>query len=146
MKALATLAKMLGVPAHQAEDALHSERAARAVLTRRSLFAAAGALAAGSVLVGGPLPLYVFTDETDWYVAHNLADAYDRREGWTGITRQDGGELEQVPDRHFISIYIENDGSIAPLDECGEETPTLSLRASEWALREGPGLLATTEY
>jgi hypothetical protein len=40
---------MLGVPQHQAEDALHSERAARAVISRRNLFAAGGALAAGAV-------------------------------------------------------------------------------------------------
>ncbi len=46
---LKTFAKMIGVPEHQAEDALHSERAARATLTRRNLFAAGAALAAGSV-------------------------------------------------------------------------------------------------
>jgi len=46
---LAALAKLLGVKRHQAEDALHSERAARAVLSRRELFAASGALAAGAV-------------------------------------------------------------------------------------------------
>ena len=44
-----TFAKMIGVPEHQAEDALHSERAARATLTRRNLFAGGAALAAGSV-------------------------------------------------------------------------------------------------
>jgi hypothetical protein len=42
-------AKLLGVKRHQAEDALHSEGVARAVLSRRELFAASGALAAGSV-------------------------------------------------------------------------------------------------
>jgi hypothetical protein len=145
MSALSNLAKMLGVPAHQAEDALHSERAARAVLSRRSLFAAGAALAAGSLLVGGPLPLHVFTDDTEWYVAHNLADAYDRREGWSGTTREDGGELEQVPARHLINIYWEN-GGIPPLDECGEETPLLALRPADWARINGPGLLCTTEY
>jgi hypothetical protein len=46
---LAALAKLLGVRRHLAEDALHSERAARAVLSRRELFVASGALAAGSV-------------------------------------------------------------------------------------------------
>lgn len=49
MTALATLAKLLGVRQDLAEDALHSERAARAVLTRRSLLAAAGAMASGTV-------------------------------------------------------------------------------------------------
>jgi len=45
---LSRFARLLGLPAHQAEDALHSERAASAVLSRRSLFAASGAMAAGS--------------------------------------------------------------------------------------------------
>jgi len=45
---LAALAKLLGVKRHTAEDALHSERSARAVLSRRELFAAGGALAVGS--------------------------------------------------------------------------------------------------
>lgn len=40
---------MLGIRPHQAEDALHSERAARAVLSRRDLFAAGSAMAVGSV-------------------------------------------------------------------------------------------------
>jgi hypothetical protein len=48
LKALQVLARMLGVPQHQAEDALHSERAARAVLSRRNLLAAGAALAAGA--------------------------------------------------------------------------------------------------
>lgn len=45
---LAKLAGLLGVAPHHAEDALHSERAARAVLSRRNFFAASGALAIGS--------------------------------------------------------------------------------------------------
>ncbi len=49
MGALDTFAKLLGLPRHQAEDALHSERAAKAVLSRRSFFAAGAALAAGTV-------------------------------------------------------------------------------------------------
>lgn len=51
MSALQKLAKMLGVGEHQVEDAMHSERAAKAALSRRNLFAAAGALAAGTVFV-----------------------------------------------------------------------------------------------
>lgn len=53
MTPLAALARMLGIKPELAEDALHSERAARAVLTRRNLFAASGALAAGSVFSFG---------------------------------------------------------------------------------------------
>lgn len=50
---LNALARLLGIKPDHAEDALHSERAARAVLTRRNLFAAGGALAAGSVFSFG---------------------------------------------------------------------------------------------
>ena len=71
MTALSTLARMLGVSPRLAEDALHSERAAKAVLSRRSLFAAGAAMAGGSAfsfpeprrdairvwLNGQPLPL-----------------------------------------------------------------------------------------
>ena len=66
--ALAQFAKLLGLPAHHAEDALHSERAARAVLSRRSFFAAAGAMASGLV-VSVPAPtarLYGFRVSLDW--------------------------------------------------------------------------------
>jgi hypothetical protein len=45
---LAKLARLLGVPQYQVEDALHSENAARAVLSRRNFFAASGAMAIGS--------------------------------------------------------------------------------------------------
>lgn len=51
MSALQSFARMLGIAQHQAEDALHSERAARAVLSRRSFFAAGSALASGLVMV-----------------------------------------------------------------------------------------------
>lgn len=60
MEALATLARMLGVHRSLAEDALHSERAAKAVLSRRSLFAAGAAMATGSVFSFGT-PAKVFT-------------------------------------------------------------------------------------
>ena len=49
MTALTRFARLLGLPDHQAEDALHSERAARHVLTRRSFFGVSAAMAAGTV-------------------------------------------------------------------------------------------------
>jgi len=57
-----TFAKMIGVPEHQAEDALRSERAARATLTRRNLFAGGAALAANSVFSfpAAPAPSVAF--------------------------------------------------------------------------------------
>jgi hypothetical protein len=56
--ALSALARMLGVHRSLAEDALHSERAAKAVLSRRSLFAAGAAMATGSVF-SFPVPAKV---------------------------------------------------------------------------------------
>lgn len=147
MSALLRFAKLLGVQPHQAEDALHSESAARAVLSRRNLFAAGAALAAGSVLVGGPLPLHVFTDGCEWYVAHNLDDAYEHREAWNGLTREeDFCELEQLAPRSPISIYIDDKGAIESLDDIGETTTTLTMTAAAWARREGLGFLCTTEH
>jgi hypothetical protein len=43
------LAKTLGVREDQAEDVLHSEKSARAAISRRGLFKAAGAVAAGTL-------------------------------------------------------------------------------------------------
>lgn len=51
------LAKMLGLPTEHAEASMHSEQAARAVLTRRNLFATAATLAAGSAFSFGRSPL-----------------------------------------------------------------------------------------
>jgi hypothetical protein len=62
MTYLQKLATMLAIPERHSEDALHSESAARAVLTRRNLFAAGGAMAAGSVFsfaVPGPAGFWV---------------------------------------------------------------------------------------
>ncbi len=146
MTYLQKFASLLGVPPRLAEDCLYSESAARAVLSRRNLFAAGAALAVGSVLVGGPVPLYVFSNDYEWYVAANLDEAYGHREDWNGTVRDDnneGSELVQLPARHHISIYVDPDGYIAPVDE-GDET--VSMTAAAWALREGPGFLCTTEY
>jgi hypothetical protein len=59
MTALATFAKMLGINPRIAEDALHSDRAARVALSRRNLFAAAGAMATGTAF-GFAAPAKVF--------------------------------------------------------------------------------------
>lgn len=46
---LRELAKTLGCAIHQAEDVVRSEESARVALSRRGLFRAAGAVAAGSM-------------------------------------------------------------------------------------------------
>jgi hypothetical protein len=68
MRALHRFASLLGLPVHQAEDALYSDRAAKAVLSRRNFFAASGALAAGTVFVPSA-KLYV----DPWAEAHEFA-------------------------------------------------------------------------
>lgn len=52
---LDTFASLVGVGPSNADDALRSERSAKAVLSRRNLFAAAGAMAAGTAF-GFPDP------------------------------------------------------------------------------------------
>lgn len=80
MSALQKLARMLGVGEHQAEDAMHSERAAKAALSRRNLFAAAGALAAGTVFVSvQPVaPVWqtfrIFIKGDEFYVVDGFGD------------------------------------------------------------------------
>jgi hypothetical protein len=53
MTILATFASIVGVPTRLAEDALHSERAARHTLSRRGMMGALAAMAVGNVM---PLP------------------------------------------------------------------------------------------
>lgn len=54
MTALSRFARLLGLPAHQAEDALHSERAARHVLSRRSFFGVGATMVAGTAFGFAP--------------------------------------------------------------------------------------------
>lgn len=60
-------ARMIGVSDENAEEALRSERSAKAILSRRNLFAAAGAMASG-VAFGWPveesLPPFFGIDRT----------------------------------------------------------------------------------
>jgi hypothetical protein len=82
MNGLGVLARILGIKPDLAEDALHSERAARAVLTRRNLFAAGGALAAGSVFsFGAParVPLTLTHFVHDQWIVYGTATAADLR-------------------------------------------------------------------
>lgn len=55
MTALSRFATLLGLPAHQAEDALYSERSARHVLSRRGFFGVSAAMVMGTAFcfVGG---------------------------------------------------------------------------------------------
>lgn len=153
MNALTTLAKMLGIPSHQAEDALHSESAARAVLSRRNLFAAGAAMAAGSLLVGGPLPLRVFHDGNTWYAAHSWADYRDK-------LREDIGLPDGIDDDRYGTVAEMLEGSYEelltrqvkvcwdPVEKEISDNNKHTLRASFdwWAKREGRGILFGTEY
>ena len=151
-RALSHFAALLGLPAHQAEDALYSERAARAVLSRRHLFAAGAALATGLVLVGGPLPLYVFTDDAEWYVARSLADAYELRGSLYGLfgttynsspLPHEDYPLEELPSCSRMGIWSDAAGRVTEKSEDGSSVITRTM--DDWCRRNGRGFLCTTE-
>lgn len=138
------VAKVLGCRLDEVDDALRRET----TLSRRNLFMGGAALAAGSLLVGGPLPLYVFTDDSEWYVAPNLAEALEQMQGhWGCVTGRysDEPNLYQESPRARMSIWTNEDGSIASFDDEAEGATALQLTMAEWARRNGPGFLCTTE-
>lgn len=143
---LRALAKMLGVPTRLAEDALFSERSARAALSRRGLFAAGAALAAGSLLVGGPLPLKVFYDGCTWCAAHSWADYRDVLSDQMGISDpyldDVFSESEESPLAELASVCWDPDERA--ITDNNEHT--LRAPLGWWAKREGRGILFGTEY
>lgn len=137
MSALSELAKLFLVHPDDVDAAMRSERGYRAAISRRSLFAAGAALAAGSVLVGGPLPLRVFSDDVDTWVAHSWAHLQDYLD--------DSYDPENVFE-HRASDLIRicwdyEDGHISD-----DHSSVRTLRASRWAEECGPGFLCTTEF
>lgn len=146
---LSLLAKILGVPTRLAEDALHSESAARAVLTRRCLFAAGSALAVGSVLVGGPLPLRVFHDGCTWYAAHSWADYRELLKDECGWEDDSEDLIETIEDysteeslQRVVNVCWDPVAQeITDSNECGK-----LASFGWWAEREGRGILFGTEY
>lgn len=61
-----TLAKMLGLSVERAEATMHSECAARSVLTRRNLFAAGAALATGSAFSFASAAPFTYYEYNEW--------------------------------------------------------------------------------
>jgi len=149
MSAMLQLAGLFGVRVDAVEDAMRSERGYRAALTRRNLFAAGAALAVGSVLSGGPIPLHVFSDGSDWVIAPNLDEAYGYLEDHSGMTRADyehygSDDLEQLPAWAKMGILCFANGSIAGHDDDHECTVTRTM--DDWIRREGRGFLCTVEH
>lgn len=146
MTALAAFAKLLGLPTRLAEDALHSERAAFAVLSRRNLFAAGTAMAAGSLLVGGPLSLYCFYDGTTHWIAHSYADALDvieEHEGPDSIDDIREFGLYEVPLRSKLSIMFDE------AEDCiddGSYGASRVMTVADWIRHQGHGMLCTENY
>lgn len=149
MSALLTLSRMLGLPARHAEHALYSERAARASLSRRGLFAAGAALAAGSVLVGGPLPLICIENSYEHWLAHSWADYRDQLQAqgindeapWFTLSEVLADSSER-PMREILPILWDTERQ-----EITDSSHTsLKLPLWRWAEREGRGLLCTTEF
>lgn len=62
-------ASLIGVAPRHAEDALHSERCAKATLSRRGMFGASAALAAG-VAFGFPEPPKILYYDTEFFSAY----------------------------------------------------------------------------
>lgn len=146
MSALLQLATMLGVAPRLAEDALHSESAARAVLSRRNLFVAGAALAVGSSLTGGPLPLQVFHDGCTWYAAHSWADYRDVLADQGGISEpyleETIAESEECELGQVMNVCW--DPVAQEMTDHNQHTKRASL--DFWARREGRGILFGTEY
>lgn len=148
MSALLQLAKMLGVAPRLAEEALHSESAARAVLSRRNLFAASAALAVGSSLIGGPLPLRVFYDDITWYAAHSWADYREVLKEQCGWDDDDGDLAETLEASAEEHLHSEANVCWDPVGQEITDSSRYSKRGSFdfWAKREGRGILFGTEY
>lgn len=149
MSAMLQLSRLFGVKIGAVEDAMRSERGYRAALTRRSLFAAGAALAVGSVMSGGPIPQYVFSDGSDWVIAAHLDEAYGYLEDHSGMTRADyenynADDLEQLPGWAKIGILCFADGTIAGHDDDYEYTITRTM--DDWVRRNGCGFLCTVEH
>lgn len=154
MNALQQLAKLLGVHVDNVDDAMRSERGYRAAISRRSLFAAGAALAAGSVLVGGPLPLRVFHDGHTWYAAHSWADYRDMLKEHLGIAPEFEDDrydsLAEALDFSSEEVNLSRQISVCwdPVAREITDSNEHKLRASFewWAKREGRGVLFGTEY
>jgi hypothetical protein len=148
MSAMQELARIFGVKLDAVDDVLRSERGYRAAISRRSLFAAGAALAVGRVLSGGPIPLYVFTNDSEWVTGRNLDDAYGHLESYSGIPREDYEHdecpLEQLPHSAIISILSFADGAIAGHDD--DYDLVAHRTAAEWIRRNGEGFLCTSEH
>ena len=108
MSALLQLAKMFRVRPDDVDAAIRSERGYRAAITRRNLFAAGAALAAGSVLVGGPLPvlLHVYSDGYESYIGDTLRASARRARGleWRRTRR---GQRTLAPSRLLEDQHLD---------------------------------------
>ena len=79
-------ARLLGIRIDQAEDALHSERGAKHVVSRRDFFGAAGALTAGTVFsFAAPEPLAIAAPVIDHLKGPIPVPDFRRFAGVTGI-------------------------------------------------------------
>lgn len=152
MSGLLTLARMLGVPRRFAEDALRSDSAARAVLSRRNFFAAGAAMAVGSTLVGGPLSLHVFHDGQDWFVAHSWADLKDQLSEFHGY---EGGYVPGAPyvdEALAAACILPPDHQLSICWDYEDDTITDNREDSkrqsvaEWARWSGRGYLCSVDF
>jgi hypothetical protein len=87
-------------------------------------------------------PLHVFSDECEWVIARDEADA---KVVWSEHVGEPRCELtfEQLPDEELLGIWCNPDGEIDEPHAPGHAV--IRRTAAEWAKR-GRGYLCTTEY
>lgn len=109
MNGLNALARMLGIKPDHAEDALHSERAARAVLTRRQALALAAAAPVAAVLPAAaraPLMLSLDPGGVGCVAAWSWATYVEHeRAYWAGVNAQASRDMKL----HLIAMVRERD-------------------------------------
>jgi hypothetical protein len=86
----------------------------------------------------------VYANGIEWWVAHDMAHLAELYVAHTGLDLGDddaiGDGWSEVPAEKVIGIVIDDHGDIS------DSGAALKLTAAEWAEREGPGLLCSSEY
>lgn len=112
MTALVEFARMLGLQSRHAEDALHSEQAARLVVSRRGFLGASALLAAGSVFsFAPPGPM----SSVQLLVNGNVVRSWSRREricNWVVPAR-----AKHAADWQQDKIVLRRVGGVGYLDQ-----------------------------
>ncbi len=93
---------------------------------------------------GGPTEFRVFTNDYEWVIARDVADAKAVWHEQTGGDLEDADEYEwdECPPESTMTVWCDADGDPAEPHEDGSNEVTKTF--AEWAAR-GRGYLCTTE-